>query len=241
MRTNLRPTTASASIATISSPGVPLVGQIEARDLMLATLHRKPFSQDGWIFELKYDGYRCLVKKRGDVVQLVSRPGNSLDRSFLDIVAAVAAVPGDFVWDAELTVDEANGRPSFKRLQSRAATSVPLRVRAAIAAHPARLYLFDVLAAGSRDLRGLPLDTRKQILRDSFDDTKTLVYASGIVAHGQWVFEQAQLHCLEGMVAKRRESTYHRGRSAEWLKIKNPNYDRPAALGIRGKREVSGS
>lgn len=75
-------------------PGVPLVKPIESTDLMLATLRRAPFWLEGWIFEWKYDGFRCLVRKQGGQVDLISRSGNSLNRSFPDIAAAVAQVPG---------------------------------------------------------------------------------------------------------------------------------------------------
>ncbi|BCF95382.1 DNA ligase [Paraburkholderia largidicola] len=213
-------------------PGVPLVRQIEAADLMLATLHRKPFSDPNWIYELKYDGYRCLVRKAGDTVQLVTRNGNLLNRSFPDIVSAVAALPDDFVLDAELTVDDPGGHPSFSRLKARAATSVASRVRAAIKAHPARLYIFDVMALNGRDLRGLPLVTRKDHLRDCFDNTPTLIYVNGIVGAGEWVFEQVVKERFEGMVAKRLQSPYQRGRTPDWRKIKYAGFGRPAALGF---------
>jgi bifunctional non-homologous end joining protein LigD len=96
-----------------------------------------------------------------------------------------------------------------------------------------RLY---VLAKGDKDIRQLPLIERKQVLRDSFGDTAVLIYVSGIVEAGAWVFEQVKAHDLEGMLAKRLDSTYQRGRSRDWLKIKNPDYSRPAALGFGHKR-----
>jgi len=210
---------------------VSIIHHIEAADLMLATLWPRPFSRVGWLFELKYDGFRCLVRKHGPLVSLISRQGNILNGPFPDIIEAVAAVPGDFAWDAELTVDESTGRSSFERLQTRARTSVPGRVRAAIRAHPARLYVFDVLAVDERDIRRLSLIERKQILRVSFDDTATLVYVSGVVEAGEWVFEQVQAHDFEGMVGKRLDAPYQRGRTKDWLKVKYANYSRPAALG----------
>jgi bifunctional non-homologous end joining protein LigD len=208
---------------------------MDASDLMHATLRATPFSADGWLFELKYDGFRCLTRKEGSRVELISRQGNLMNPSFPDVVAAVESVPGDFVLDAELTVDDFKGRPSFERLQSRARTSVPMRVRAAARENPARLYVFDMMASDGRDLRRLPLAERKGLLRDSFDDTGTLVYVSGVVSAGVWVFKQVQARDLEGMVAKRLDSTYQKGRSRDWLKIKFARYGRPAALGFGRK------
>ncbi|MDP9155268.1 MAG: DNA ligase [Pseudomonadota bacterium] len=227
------PTTAKEIAVRARQPGVPLVMPIEAGDLMLSTLRRAPFSLEGWIFEWKYDGFRCLIRKQGESVELISRPGNSLNRSFPEIVAAVAQVPGDFTWDAELTVDDPGGYSNFEKLRSRAVTSVASRVKAGSIAQPARLYMFDMLTIGNRDLRGLPLIKRKAFLRDSFDDTGTLVCTNGIVGAGEWVFEQVELHGFEGMVAKRLDSLYQRGRTHEWQKIKYAGYGRPAALGIR--------
>jgi bifunctional non-homologous end joining protein LigD len=165
----------------------------------------------------------------------VSRPGKSLNRSFPEIVAAVAQIPGDFTWDAELTVDNPSGHSNFEKLLSRASTTIASRVRAASLANPARLYLFDILTLGNRDLRGLPLLERKAFLRDSFDDTKALVFANGIVGAGTWVFEQVEAHGFEGMVAKRLASLYQRGRSSDWQKIKYAGYSRPSALGFRSR------
>ncbi|SIT48030.1 ATP dependent DNA ligase (fragment) [Paraburkholderia ribeironis] len=112
------------------------------------------------------------------------------------------------------------------------ATSLPSRAKSAVAAHPARLYIFDMLAEGHHDLRTLPLVKRKDILRDSFDNTARLVYVAGIHAAGDWVFSQVQAYDFEGMVAKRLRSTYQRGRSRDWIKIKSEPYGREAALGF---------
>lgn len=211
------------------SPGIPLARPIEASDLMLATVHRRPFSDEAWLYEWKYDGFRCLVRKTGDRVELLSRLGNRMDTLFPDIVQAVGAVPGDFTWDTELAVGDGRAA-SFEHLQTRARTT--RNARAAARLHPARLYLFDMLATGARDLRGLPLLERKRFLRDSFEDTGTLVFANGIIGAGLEVFELVKQHGFEGMLAKRLQSTYCAGRSRDWLKIKDPGYGRKAALGI---------
>ena len=208
------------------------IPHIEASDLMLARLVPRAFSREGWIFELMYDGFRCLVLKDGDDVTLLSRQGNPLTPSFPDIVEATAAVRGSFVWDAELTVDDADGRPSLARLLKRANTRPPENIGAAVRDHPARLYIFDMLAEGMNDLRQLPLSERKAHRRDSFENSGTLVNVRGIVAAGEWVFDQVEDLCFEGMVSKRLESTYRRGYSSDWLKVKNADFDRPGALGF---------
>jgi bifunctional non-homologous end joining protein LigD len=222
------------------APGLDYMESIEttigASGLMLATLRTRPFSDPAWVFEWKYDGYRCLVRKHDDRVDLISREGNSLNRSFSDVVTAVAQVAGNFVWDAELTVDDQTGHQSFERLQKRAKTSVASTVRAAMRQHPARLYLFDMLTVEGEDIRPLSLLERKHELRESFEDTGTLVFVNGVIGAGQQVFELVKTHGFEGMVAKRLSAPYRRGRSSDWLKIKNAGYGRPAALGFRHRK-----
>jgi bifunctional non-homologous end joining protein LigD len=171
---------------------------IDASDLMLATLHPRPFSDPDWLFELKYDGFRCLIVKAGDDVKLWSRNGNLFNGSFPEVVRAVEGVPGDFVWDAELTVDDDTGRSDFDRLRQRAVTKTPKNVRAAAKSDPARLYVFDALSIDGTDIRGLPLAERKLQLRKSFDNTGTLIYASGIEDEGKLVFEHVEELGLEG-------------------------------------------
>jgi len=198
---------------------------------MLATLHPRPFSDPDWLFELKYDGFRCLVVKENEHVKLWSRNGNLFNGSFPEVVRALESVPGDFVWDAELTVDDDTGRSSFGLLRQRAVTKTPKNVRAAAKSDPARLYIFDALSVADADLREMPLMERKLHLRGSFDNTGTLIYASGVEEEGNLVFGEVEGLGLEGMIAKRMDSTYQRGRSRDWLKVKYSGYGRPAALG----------
>jgi hypothetical protein len=80
------------------------------KDLMLATPGRL-FSAAGWIYELKYDGFRCLASKIGGTVRLLSRNGNNMVDRFPEIWQAMRAIPADFVIDAELVIcDEQVGR-----------------------------------------------------------------------------------------------------------------------------------
>lgn len=199
---------------------------------MHATLQKLPFSNRDWLFEWKFDGFRCLVRKYGEQVDLISRAGSFFNVSFPEIVREVATVPGDFVWDAELTIGRGRGSIEFASLQQRARTLLPRSVPAAVRKCPARLYVFDMLSLGARDVRDRPLFERKQLLRDSFDDTPRIVYVTHAEGVGELVFEQVQTHDFEGMMAKRTWSVYMRGRSLNWIKVKNASYSRQAALGF---------
>jgi bifunctional non-homologous end joining protein LigD len=219
--------------------GVPLAPPLSERDLMHATRQREPFDDDAWLYENKLDGFRCVAQTTaGGAVGLCSRTGKPFLSAFPDVAREVATlVRGDAVLDGELTVDDARGHQQFELLLRRARLSVPLRVREAVHEWPARFYVFDLLALNGRDLRGLPLLERKRLLRKLFDDSGTLIFVNGIHAQGCAVFEQIVALDLEGMVAKRLDSTYQRGCSRNWLKIKNPSYHRRAALGFGWHRK----
>lgn len=205
---------------------------IKPSDLMHATRRQRPFSHDDWLFEWKVDGFRCLVDKCGDEVAITSRQGKPFNRSFPEIVEAVAAVPGNFVWDSELAIGDGRGATAFGQLMERLSTTSPRNIPAVARRRPARIFVFDMLLSGKDDLRQMELTERKARLRDAFDDTERLVYLTDVERVGELVFEQVKIHDFEGMVAKRKSSRYTRGRSLDWIKIKNADYSRPAALGF---------
>ena len=103
---------------------------------MLAT-PGKLFSADGWIFELKHDGFRCLVTKLGDLVRLESRSGRDLSPYFPELVEEIRPIRADFVADSELVVLDEHGRPVWERLKARhvirAAARSDIRVRSVMA------------------------------------------------------------------------------------------------------------
>jgi ATP-dependent DNA ligase len=158
--------------------GVPLEHPIEPADLMNASSRRHPFDDENWLYEIKFDGYRCLARKDGGEVRLLSREGNAFTPAFPEIANAVSGVRGNVVMDCELTVDDKRGHQLFETLQRRSRMSVPFRVRAAATECPARLFVFDLLATDSRDMRGLALLERKRLLRDVFDDSSLLVFVN---------------------------------------------------------------
>ena len=93
---------------------------ITHQDLMLATPAREPFSRPGWLFELKYDGFRIMGVREADRARLITRRGIDLSRSFPELVIALEALP-QAVIDGELVLLDSEGRPSFEKLFRRAA------------------------------------------------------------------------------------------------------------------------
>jgi len=200
---------------------------------MLAETREAPFTKDGWLFELKLDGYRVRVGREDGVAKVVSRNGHDLAPLFPEIAHVVAALPYDgLVLDGELVVLDEGGHPSFNGLQNRARISRSFDVRRAAVEHPATMYCFDLLALGGYDTRGLPLETRKAMLQRVLPATGALRYSEHFVREGEALYRQVERMGLEGIMAKRADSAYRAGRSAAWLKIRADRADDFVVVGF---------
>jgi bifunctional non-homologous end joining protein LigD len=212
---------------------------IDDVDLMLAERREKPFSDPGWVFELKYDGYRLLCARDGDEVRLLTRNRNDATATFPEIAQAVGRLPFDHViLDGEVVVHDENGLPSFQRLQQRGRLSNPHQIATRAIELPAILYTFDLLALEGRDLRRLPLVDRKRVLREVLPEVGTLRYADHVPEVGEEFYAQVERMQLEGIVAKKADGPYRSGRSADWRKIRA---DRTEDLVVVGFTEPKGS
>jgi bifunctional non-homologous end joining protein LigD len=184
----------------------------------LATLTRDRFSDSAWIFERKLDGERCLAFADGAGVRLMTRNQHEITSTFPEIAAALATQRrDDFIVDGEIVAFDQT-ETSFSRLQQRLGlANPPARL---LAETPAYYYLFDVLYAGGRDTRPLPLLERKQVLRGvlAFDDP--LRFTEHRDTDGEAYYREACRLGWEGLIAKRADSPYRAGRSKDWLKFK---------------------
>ena len=174
---------------------------------MLATLIDKPFNKEGWLFEVKWDGYRAIAYK-DKRVDLVSRNQKSFNARFPDIIKSLAKLPGRFVVDGEIVVLDKKGRSHFQLLQNKEGT--------------AYYYLFDILSFEGRDLTKLPLTDRKKILKKLLSGSRNSLvrFCDHIESKGIAFFKQAKEKGLEGIIAKNGSSAYQFRRSKDWLKIK---------------------
>ena len=174
-----------------------------------------------WIYELKYDGFRCLALKEDKRVTLLSRNGRDMARSFPEIVSELSKLPGTLAIDGELVVIDSKGRPQFEPLARRALTTLPIAVQRAVERDPARLYAFDILWCRGKDQRRRPLLDRKLTLQKLLSRTNRVRY----LAHTEeWrnLYDFALKMELEGIIAKRADSFYVARRTRDWLKIKTP-------------------
>lgn len=219
------------SLAALKVKRAALPGS--ARKPMLATVG-SPFNRDGWIFEIKYDGYRLICCKDGDKVELISRNGNNLAATFPEITEAIARLPFEhIVIDGEAVVHDAAGMPSFASMQRRGRLTRSDAVARAALEFPATLYAFDLLAFGEFDLRDLPLIKRKAQLGKALPAAGLIRYSDHIEHDGQSMFEAASELGLEGIVGKKASSRYRAGRSGDWIKMRVDRTDDFVVMGYR--------
>lgn len=176
---------------------------------MLASLAGGVPRGDGWLYEVKWDGYRAIGSVRGGEAALTSRNGNDLTGRFPDVAKALvaAARSPDCVVDGEVVALDAQGRPSFSAMQQGTGTLV--------------YELFDLLELDGRSLLQLPLAERRDRLRELVVPGHPVVRLSEAFDDGEALLAAAAAQGLEGIVAKRADSTYTPGRRARtWLKVK---------------------
>jgi bifunctional non-homologous end joining protein LigD len=188
---------------------------------MLAEPRDEAFTREGWVFELKLDGYRLIAAKSGDRPLLRSRNGGDLTGTFPEVARAVQALPvSSAVLDGEVVVLNGEGQPSFGLLQQRARLTRQLDVRRASIESPATFFVFDLLGFEDFDLRSLPLVERKRLLRRLLPPLGALRYLEHFETEGEKLLEQVTTRGLEGIVAKKADAPYRAGRGPAWLKIR---------------------
>ncbi len=213
---------------------------------MLATRGDEPFSREGWLFELKYDGVRVLLSKRDRELRLFARSGGERSAVYPELVRAARHLPvADCLLDGEIVALDERGRASFERIQRRFTQVDPELVARLVHEVPVVLFAFDLLGVAGCDLRGLPLHRRKQLLAQLAPPRGPLRLADHVEGDGLALLRVAERHGLEGVVAKRADSRYEAGRrSTSWLKWKLPRRAQLAIVGVvpgRGSRRALGS
>jgi len=189
-------------------------------ELMLA-YPSAPFSRKGWLFEIKYDGFRLLAAKEGGRPSLRYRSGGDATAAFPEIARALEALPTDHVvLDTEVVVPGTGGRPSFQRLQKRFQSTRAGEPERQAASHPAVLFAFDLLGWEDFDVRPLPLIERKALLQEAIEGSGALLAVDHLAEAGERLFEEAKRLGMEGVVAKRANSAYVSGRTSDWLKFR---------------------
>jgi bifunctional non-homologous end joining protein LigD len=177
---------------------------------MLATLIDKPFDDKGWLYEVKWDGYRALAFMNKSEVELKSRNDKSFSEKYYPVYDALKKLNLNAVLDGEVVVVGANGQANFGALQNwRSEADGDLLY-----------YVFDILWYDGKDLKDLPLTERKTILHQILPEGDKVQISKDFDASGIEMLEAAKKMGLEGIMAKRKSSTYETKRTKDWLKIK---------------------
>ena len=212
---------------------------------MLATLVDRPFDDDQWLFEIKWDGYRAVAFIDNGKVRLVSRNQNDQTKEYPELHGLARQLHArTAVLDGEIVALDEQGRASFSLMQQRSGFREPGRRSGADRSVPILYYAFDLLYLDGYSLLQVELERRKELLRGIVVSNDILRYSDHQVGQGTALFKAAEAKGLEGIVAKRRSSHYIQKRSREWLKMKITQQQECVIGGYtdpKGSRENFGS
>ncbi|WP_321888987.1 DNA ligase D [Paraburkholderia bannensis] len=198
----------------------------------LATPADAPPGTDGWLYELKFDGYRVLARIEGDDVHIFTRTGKDWSAKFPQQIEALRALKLESAWlDGEAVVLDQNGVPDFQALQN---------AFDAGSADSIAIWFFDLPWLNGFDLRKVPLEARRVQLEALLQDTQheALRFSAAFEGDPDALLQAACEANLEGLVAKRVGSAYTSTRSAAWLKLR---CSRRQEFVIGGYTEPAGS
>jgi bifunctional non-homologous end joining protein LigD len=173
----------------------------------------RPPAGEGWLHELKLDGYRIQARKDGERVQLLTRTGLDWTHRMKTIEALVRELPVEkAILDGEVVVLAENGSTSFADLQAAFQEGVKKQLT---------YFAFDLLHLNGHSTLALSLLERKRVLANLFEGAgEFLRFSEHIEGNGEEVFQKAcELHA-EGIISKRAVSKYSSGRGGDWLKLK---------------------
>ena len=183
----------------------------------------RPPSGSLWLHEIKFDGYRLMVRRDARPrVRCFTRNGYDWAHRFPAIVAAANRIKAStFLIDGEVVIVRDDGTSDFRALRSRRR------------GHEAMLYAFDLIEQDGDDLRDLPLIERKRRLKKLIGKARhAILFTEHLIGDGATMFRHVSSMGLEGIVSKRTDAPYRSGPSKTWLKSKNPASD-----AVRRERE----
>jgi DNA ligase D-like protein (predicted ligase) len=180
--------------------------------MLLLRTDTLPDDPGRWQYQLKFDGYRAIAFKTGGKVHLRSRNDNDFTTRYPTVLPGLGKMPNDTVIDGELIALGEDGRPSFNALQNSTTVNTPVLY-----------FVFDVMLLNGRDIKGEPLDVRRDLLERKIIPTlgEPVRYTGELKADLRDLVHSVKAQGLEGLVAKRRDSRYEPGlRSGAWMKMR---------------------
>ncbi len=186
---------------------------------MLLSNLDEPFNSEEYIFEFKWDGYRCLTFINDDKLFLQSRNKKDLSPLFPELNdLPLILKPNKVILDGEICALDKEGKPVFEALQGRLGF-ISKKIK-----HPVTLIVWDILSLNGEDIYHKSLLERKKCLNETIVNGDILQQSPFIEKEGCQLYNMAQKQNLEGIVAKKKDSPYEFKRSLYWYKIKTWNY-----------------
>lgn len=182
---------------------------------MLLSSREEAFDSEDYIFEIKWDGYRCISFIDRSSIILQSRNGNLLNKNFPELSEIYKAITSKkVILDGEICYIDNEGKANFSKLQEHFKEKNP-PYNSSI-----RLIVWDILSYDNKDIYYLPLLERKAILEEIVKGEKGIIIPGYIKKYGKSLYKEAEKNRLEGIVAKKIDSPYEFKRSKYWYKIK---------------------
>lgn len=215
--------------ATLESRGAPAaLGELPDTPFQLGRLHTEVPRGDGWIFEIKLDGYRAMARLDQGSARIITRGGQDWTAKFGRVAAALAALPArSAVIDGELVILDRHGVSNFGRLAEALGRGAGGMAGSGSKSEPPAssgdivYFGFDLLWLDGKDLRGEPLlDRKAQLARLLASAPAPVRYLDHVVGHGEAFLRHSCTLGLEGVMAKRADGKYRARRTDAWRKVK---------------------
>lgn len=190
---------------------------------MLIGASSQAFNDENYIFEVKWDGERCIayLDPHLQITELRNKRNLKMIPKVPELSLLHKQVNQRCILDGEL-ITIVNGRPDFSTIQRRSLMTNKLRIDMESKNHPATFVAFDILYFSNQNILLDPLLKRKELLNKTVSDGEKMAISRYIEKNGTTLFEASKERNLEGIVAKRNDSVYIPGkRTKDWIKIKN--------------------
>lgn len=208
------------------------------KDIKPMLLHEenKPFDDENYLFEMKFDGIRALIYVSSEEIVIKNRKGFVVNDTFPELLEIKKYIKKECIFDGEIVLMQ-DDKPSFSKLQERALLKNKKRIEYFRNNYPVTFVCFDILYE-NKDLMNLPLINRKEIL-SKYDDNDLFVKSRVVDTKGKELFKFIKKNNLEGIVAKLKSSEYIPGiRTKEWIKIKNVHMEDFYICGYKDGEDV---
>lgn len=187
---------------------------------MLIAENHPPFNDEEYIYELKFDGIRCMAYLDQNTIELQNKRGKWVGSIYPELSRINEQVKDRCILDGEILVLKC-GKPDFFEMQKRSLMTNSFKIRLAAEKLPVCFTAFDIVYCKDKIITDLSLMDRKKILFDTVKENGTIALSRHIEREGIAFFDLAKQQGLEGIVAKRKDSKYYFGkRTKDWIKMK---------------------